>query len=420
MTPLSFRNKIAIVTASALAVSFTLPSVAVRADDASAFLSVMDDYSFSVSGESFDFSDRCHNINILNGSLKNGMDISFYGLNDDGNLAIVYFNTDANQGKGIVASNEGMTYISYANGNCSEYNRGVGTFGLFGFDLVNADSSLEGMMNVFNASLGSFLKGYGATVADYSARCCSSASASAITYVQGQPTSLLLMDDNYITNPDGAATEAFMANEWGIYSGYQVINNVDYNTFCFFGEKNDLYFYGYAPFGSGYQVMTMKGTVSRINARMQSVDLRPVNLAVASDDASQYITKMAGCLMAAQGVSGMNLDTLKLEKSFSLNHFKLSSVIRASTSTASGVLVYSDGKYIGTLKDSNGNTEELSVVLVGSDYLVNAQKTGSFTVSCKNGTGSLAGSNPANAGNEVHKFSLGGLILDWVFSWVWF
>ena len=136
-------------------------------------------YQCTVNGDIFSFYDNVHGISIIDGMLKNGRDISFYGLNNDGNLAVVYYNAIDDEGKSAVISNDSMIYTTYADGGMSEVERSVGTLELFGFDLSNADSSMEGMMKVFNASLGSFIQSYGASIMDYTGLCTNGTSSGA-------------------------------------------------------------------------------------------------------------------------------------------------------------------------------------------------------------------------------------------------
>ncbi len=351
-------------------------------------------YTASVANDIFDFYDYDNGISIIGGTLNNGKDISYYGLNDEGNLATVYYNTEADEGKAVVASNETMTYITYKGGEISEVVRDIGTVDLFGFDMSLADSSLPGMMKVFTASLMSFVQAYSSSAGDYSSVCSSAKAGNSVEYVRGRQTELSLMDDNYITNMDDGSEQAFMANEWGIYSGYQVVDGVDYNTFCFFGGSNDVYYFGYSPDESGCKVLTMKGSVEQISDREKIVSLSPVDMTRASDNASQYITKLGGCLSAAQGMAGTNLDTLKLVKTYKWSRCCLVPVIEASTSTASGTLSYKNGKYSGVIKDSDGNSETLTVSVNCTNFVVNTQTSGIFTVANKCGTGSLKESNP--------------------------
>ena len=389
------KTVIALAVLSLLTSSAAMPLAVSAAENVSnQIIEEISGYSVSVSDDIFDFYDYEHDISIIGGTLNNGKDISYYGLNDEGNLATVYFNTEANEGKGVIASNDNMTYITYDNGEITEVKRDIGTLELFGFDMAGADSSLPGMMKVFTASLGSFVSAYSGTVGDYSAISNYAKASGAVEYVKGNRTSLILMDDNYITNQEGSADETFMANEWGIYSGYQVVNGVDYNTFCFFGSNNDVYFFGYSATGAGYRVLAMKGSVSQIGDREKVVTLSPVDVTRTSDNTSQYITKMAGSLMAAQGAVSTNLDTLKLVKTVKWSKCRLVPVIEASTSTASGTLLYSDGKFTGDITDASGNSDTLSVSVNCVNFIVNAKTTGVFTVANKGGTGSLKESNP--------------------------
>ena len=370
-------------------------------------------YAYTVDGETFSFYDYQHQISITDGTLKNNKDISFYGLNDAGNLAVVYFNVEANEGKSVVAENGSMVYTTYANGETSEVSREVGTTDLFGFDMSFADSSMAGMMKVFNASLGGFLQAYSSSVADYSAISSSGSLSGKVEYVQAKPQKLILMDDNYITNQDGSANEAFLANEWGIYSGYQVLDDADYNSFCFFGTQGDVYYYGYAKTETGYKVVNMKGTVTEVDDRTKQVSLQPVDMRQTSDNASQYITKMASNLMAAQGKTSLNLDTLELYSTYRFVGRRRQYVIEASTSTASGTLVYENGAYTGTLTDENGNTEDLSVKINGWDYVVTSQSSGVFTVERYLGfSSSLADANPAAQDSYYYYY----FPMDWLWG----
>lgn len=346
-------------------------------------------YQCTVNGDIFSFYDNVHGISIIDGMLKNGRDISFYGLNNDGNLAVVYYNAIDDEGKSAVISNDSMIYTTYADGGMSEVERSVGTLELFGFDLSNADSSMEGMMKVFNASLGSFIQSYGASIMDYTGLCTNGTSSGAVQFVKADNVSLTLMDDNYITNSQGSSDETFMANEWGIYSGYRVIDGVDYNTFCFFGNNNDAYFYGYAATESGFKVVNMKGSVSAADSRTKIISFRNIDMSRTSDSASQYITKLAGCLMGAQGYPSLNLDTISLVMSYKLERCRLVPVIVAKTDTAYGILKYSNGVYSGTLKDSNGNSEELSVKANCRSFVVTTKTSGSFTVANRGLFGTL-------------------------------
>lgn len=393
------RNKKMVIAMLALAIaagSGAVPMTVSAANAAGVVSEALGGYTYSVAGDTFDFYDHDNRITILGGVLKGGKDISYYGLNDDGDLATVYFNTQADEGKGVVITNDTMTYITYAGGAMTEVQRDIGTIELFGFDMSLADSSMEGMMKVFNASLGSFVQAYAGTLMDYSSLSSTGNHTGAVEYVKGSKTTLSLMDDNFITNLDGDADEAFLANEWGIYSGYQIVDDVDYNSFCFFGTNNDIYYYGYAKTESGYQVLTMKGTVSDVSDREKTVQLVPVDMTKTSDDASQYITKMASCLMGAQGHTSLNLDTLELKAHEGGKHHK-NARIEVSTSTASGVLAYDaeTDSYVGTIADENGNTEALSIQIKKNTFVVNAQTTGVFTIAKKGCKGSLAAANPA-------------------------
>ncbi len=388
------RMVIALTALSVLAASaMPITASAEEIDVQSQAAEELSGYIASVAGDVFDFYDYSNGISIIGGNLNNGKDISYYGLNDEGNLATVYFNTEADEGKAVVVSNESMTYITYKGGEINEDVREIGTVDLFGFDMSLADSSLPGMMKVFTASLMSFVQAYSSSVGDYSAiSTCSQASGS-VEYVCGKQTTLNLMDDNYITNQDGSE-QTFMANEWGIYSGYQVVDGVDYNTFCFFGNNDDVYYFGYSPTGSGYKVLTLKGSVEQIDERQKLVSLSPVDMTRTSDNSSQYITKLGGCLSAAQGQAVTNLDTLKLVKTYKWSRCCLVPVIEASTSTASGTLSYKNGKFSGVIKDSDGNSETLTVSVNCANFVVNTQTSGVFTVANKCGTGSLKEANP--------------------------
>ncbi len=399
-----------------MAVTMLATTSAVSAAAAETEATASQNYAYTVDGENFSFYDYQHQISITDGTLKNNKDISFYGLNDEGNLAVVYFNVEANEGKSVVAENGSMVYTTYADGEISEVSRNVGTTDLFGFDMSLADSSMAGMMKVFNASLGGFLQVYSSSVADYSAISNFGSLSGNVEYVKAKPQELTLMDDNYITNPDGSADEAFLANEWGIYSGYQVLDDADYNAFCFFGTQGDVYYYGYAKTDSGYKVVNMKGTVTQVDDRTKQVSLQPVDMSRTSDDASQYITKMASNLMAAQGKTSLNLDTLALYMTYQFNGRRRKNVIEASTSTASGTLVYDNGVYTGTLTDENGNTEELSVKATCWEYIITSQTSGTFTLDRYAGfSSSLADSNPAVQYNYYYYY----LPLDWFWNSCW-
>lgn len=352
-------------------------------------------YAYSADGDTFDFYDYTHKITIAGGTLKDGKDISFYGLNDEGNLAVVYFNVEADEGKGVVATNNEMTYVTYSHGEITEYTREIGTTSLFGFDMGLADSSMAGMMKVFNASLGSFLQAYSAEIGAYSAMSSGASASANIEYVKAFNQHLLLIDDNYITNFSCSPDETFMANEWGIYSGYQVVDGIDYNTFCFFGDNNDVYYYGYAKTDDGIRVLNMKGVVYEIDSRTKYILLNPVDMSRNSDNSSQYITKMASCLMAAQGQSSLNLDTLTIMPYVSFRKGRINYSLYAYTSTAEGCLEYADGKFSGEITDENGKSETLSVQAGCRNYVVTSQTAGVFTVA-KNtcGYGSLSNSRP--------------------------
>ncbi|MBR1554978.1 MAG: hypothetical protein IJ644_06240, partial [Oscillospiraceae bacterium] len=280
---------IAMMTISMLAGTSAVSMISSAADTEAADVTAVaaENYAYTVDGDTYSFYDYQHQISIENGALKDGKDISFYGLNDEGNLATVYFNVQADEGMAVVVSNDAMVYITYAGGEMTETERAIGTVDLFGFDMSLADSTMTGMMKVFSASLGSFVQAYGGTLADYSAISGGGALSGAVEYVKAKAQNLILMDDNYITNQAGSANIAFMANEWGIYSGYQVVDGVDYSTFCFFGTQGDVYYYGYAKTESGYKVITMKGTVSEVDDRTKSVSLKPVDMSRTSDNASQ-------------------------------------------------------------------------------------------------------------------------------------
>ncbi|MBE6876310.1 MAG: hypothetical protein E7496_06230 [Ruminococcus sp.] len=379
-----------------------------------------ENYSYTIDGDTYSFYDYQHQISIVDGTLKDGKDISFYGLNDDGNLATVYFNVQADEGMAVVVSNDAMVYINYAGGEITETERTVGTVDLFGFDMSLADSTMTGMMKVFSASLGSFVQAYGSTQADYSAISGGGALSGTVEYVRSRAQNLVLMDDNYITNQAGSANTAFMANEWGIYSGYQVVDGVDYSTFCFFGTQGDVYYYGYAKTESGYKVITMKGTVSEVDDRTKTVALKPVDMSRTSDNASQYITKMASCLMAAQGGTSLNLDTLELYMTYQFTNRGIKPVIEASTSTASGTLAYSNGVYTGTIQDENGNAEELSVKADYWTYVVTSKTSGIFTVDrYRNCSSSLADSNPAAQCYDFYYVLPADWFSFWTPCWSW-
>ncbi len=395
-----FRRSIAVISTICMAATSLIAPLSASAEelvpeaDLTEAVSVSD-YDYSVDGELFDFRDNVHNITIAGGTLKDGKDISFYGLSDNGDLAVVYFNVIANEGKGVVASNDSMVYVTYADGEITEVSRDIGATGLFGFDMGLADPSMAGMMKVFNASLGSFLGAYGAETMDYSSISSSAPLSGKIEYTKGSWSELFLIDDNYITNPDGSANEAFMANEWGIYSGYQVVDGIDYNTFCFFGDSNDVYYYGYAKTETGYKVLNMKGVVYKLDDRTKYILLKPVDMSRTSDDASQYATKMSSCLMAAQGRKSMNLDTLTMYTTYKYEKGWFTPVIVAKTSTASGILTYSGGTFTGDITDADGNTETLSVKSNCTNYVVTSASAGVFTAAkliC--GIASLSESRP--------------------------
>lgn len=380
-----FKKSLAILSTICIAAASAIAPMSANAalvpEDAAVTQSVADTaYNYTVDGDTFSFYDNVHKISIVDGTLKDGKDISFYGLNDEGNLAVVYFNVEANEGKGVVVENDSMVYVTYADGEISEIGRDIGTTSLFGFDMSIADPSMAGMMKVFNASLGSFLGAYGAGTGDYSAICSTGKNSGMIEYVRGQRTELLLKDDNYITNLDWSNNEAFMANEWGIYSGYHVIDGVDYNTFCFFGDSDDVYYYGYAKTETGYKVLNMKGTVRKLNDRTKYISLKNVDMSRACDNSSQYAAKMSSCLMAAQGKKSMNLDTLKLYVTYQYEKGWLVPKVYAKTSTASGYLAYTDGSFAGEIKDADGNTEALTVKLDCRNYIVTSATAGVFTV----------------------------------------
>ena len=361
-------------------------------------------YAYTVNGDSFDFFDYTRSISITGGTLKNGRDISYYGLNDAGNLAVVYFNVEANEGKGVVAANDAMVYVTYANGEITEVERGIGATGLFSFDMSLADPSMAGMMKVFNASLGSFLQAYAAELGAYSAISSGGTDPGAISYVGGTEQHLLLMDDNYITNFAQSSSETFMANEWGIYSGYQVVDGVDYNTFCFFGDQDDVYYFGYAKTETGFQILNMKGNVYRIDDRTQYINLKPVHMNRTTDNASQYITKMGSCLMAAQGRTSLNLDSLRLQPFCQFSKGRFITAIYAYTANASGILNYENGAFTGSISDENGNAEPLTVQMNCKYFTVTSQSSGVFTVArnyC--GYGSLYNARPI-ANNTCYNY----------------
>ena len=413
---------IAMMTISMLAGTSTVSMVS-SASDAEAInedIVAAKNYAYTVDGDTYSFYDYQHQISITDGALKDGKDISFYGLNDEGNLATVYFNVQADEGMAVVVSNDTMVYITYADGETTETERAIGTMNLFGFDMSLADSTMTGMMKVFSASLGSFVQAYGGTMADYSAISGGGALSGAVEYVKTSAQNLVLMDDNYITNQAGSENIAFMANEWGIYSGYQVVDGVDYSTFCFFGTQGDVYYYGYAKTETGYKVITMKGTVSQVDDRTKSVSLKPVDMSRTSDNASQYITKMASCLMAAQGGTSLNLDTLELYMTYQFTNRGIKPVIQASTSTASGTLAYNNGVYTGTIQDENGNAEELSVKADYWTYVVTSKTSGVFTVDgYRNCSSSLADSNPAVQYCDFYYVFPSDWFDFWTSCWSW-
>lgn len=413
---------IAIMTASMLAGTSVLPMIssASDAEENQEEIIASEGYAYTVDGDAYSFYDYQHQISIENGALKDGKDISFYGLNDEGNLATVYFNVQADEGMAVVVSNDAMVYITYADGEMTETERAIGTVDLFGFDMSLADSTMTGMMKVFSASLGSFVQAYGSTQADYSAISGGGALSGAVEYVRPKAQNLILMDDNYITNQAGSANTAFMANEWGIYSGYQVVDGVDYSTFCFFGTQGDVYYYGYAKTASGYKVIAMKGIVSEVDDRTKNVALKPVDMSRTSDNASQYITKMASCLMSAQGAASLNLDTLELSMTYQFTNKGLKPVISASTSTASGTLSYSNGVYTGTIQDENGNAEELSVKADYWTYVVTSKTSGVFTVDrYRNCSSSLADANPATQCYDFYYVFPTDWFSFWSPCWSW-
>lgn len=380
----NFRNSlIAISTICMAAVSAVAPMSASAAQitDSAVSESISDvAYEYTVDGDSFSFYDNVHSISIVDGTLKDGKDISFYGLNDQGDLAVVYFNVQADEGKGVVVTNDSMVYVTYAGGDISEVERNIGANELFNFDMGLADPSMAGMMKVFNASLGSFLGAYGTEAADYSSISSGASLTGKVEYVRGSHTDLILKDDNFITNLSWSGDEAFMANEWGIYSGYNVVNGVDYNTFCFFGDSNDVYYYGYAKTDSGYKVLNMKGTVCQIDDRTKYISLNPVDMSRTSDNASQYATKMSSCLMAAQGAKSMNLDSLTLYVSYKVEKCRIVPQLYAGTSTASGFLKYDNGVFTGDITDADGNSETLSVKMDCRNFVVTSKSAGVFTV----------------------------------------
>lgn len=409
------RNMLTAVLALTM-LTATVASVPAFADDVNE--APDGNYSYTVDGDTFSFYDYQHQITIENGTLKNEKDISFYGLNDEGNLAVVYFNVQANEGKSLVAENGSMVYITYSDGEITEVERNVGTTDLFGFDMSLADSSMAGMMKVFNASLGGFLQAYSTTQADYSAISSFDSLSGKVEYVQTRPQKLILKDDNYITNQDNSANEAFLANEWGIYSGYQVLDGTDYSSFCFFGTDGDVYYYGYAMTDTGFKVVSMKGTVSQKDDRTKIVSLKPVTLSRTSDDASQYMTKMSSNLMGAQGKTTLNLDTLELFTTYKFTGRRFQNVIEASTSTASGTLVYNNGVYTGKITDANGNEEELSVTLSYRNYIVTSQTAGVFTVErYRTFSSSLADSNPSVQYENCYYYAPTSWFGDWSSLW---
>lgn len=348
---------------------------------------VMSGYNVDINGDTFTFNDYDNGISIVNGTLKNGKDISYYGLNNDGNLATVYYNAVADEGKAVVITNDSMKYIYYSNGSIKEVDRAIGTLGLFNFDLSVADSSMAGMMKVFNASLFSFMQSYQSSLADYSAISNYSNPSGKVEYVRGPRTmTLSLYDDNYMTNNTNN-DEAFMANEWGIYTGYQVYKGVDYATFCFFGDSGDVYYFGYAITENGYKVLALKGNVAQVNDRTKTVKLSPVDLTRTSDDASQYVCKMMSSLLGAQMKTSLNLDTIEITPK--------RGALSVKTSTASGTLSYSKGVYTGDITDANGNSETLTIKRgYYGKYIVTSQTSGTFTVDSTFGYGSLADDKP--------------------------
>lgn len=378
------KNSLIVISSlcmAAISIAAPMSANAAEISDSSVSESISDAaYEYTVDGDTFSFYDNVHSISIVDGTLKDGKDISFYGLNEQGDLAVVYFNVLADEGKGVVVTNDSMVYVTYAGGNISEVERDIGATSLFGFDMSLADPSMAGMMKVFNASLGSFLGAYGTEAADYSSISSGASLTGKVEYVKGSHTDLILKDDNFITNLNWSGDEAFMANEWGIYSGYNVVNGVDYNTFCFFGDSNDVYYYGYAKTDSGYQVLNMKGTVRKIDDRTKYISLNPVDMSRTSDDASQYATKMSSCLMAAQGAKSMNLDSLTLYMSYKCERGWLVPQLYAGTSTASGFLKYDNGTFTGEITDADGNTETLSVKANCRDFVVTSKSAGVFTV----------------------------------------
>ncbi|MBR1554348.1 MAG: hypothetical protein IJ644_03020, partial [Oscillospiraceae bacterium] len=136
--------------------------------------------------------------------------------------------------------------------------------------------------------------------------------------------------------------------------------------------------------------------------------------------ASQYITKMASCLMAAQGGTSLNLDTLELYMTYQFTNRGIKPVIEASTSTASGTLSYNNGVYTGTIQDENGNAEELSVKADYWTYVVTSKTSGIFTVDrYRNCSSSLADSNPAVQCYDFYYVLPSDWFDFWASCWSW-
>lgn len=453
----TFMRKSRKIVISVLAVSLLGSMVAMPAAAAdiaemnggSLLTEVSSGYSFSLADGTFDFCDHIHKITIDGSKIANaidlrfdGRDISYYGLNDDGALAIVYFNTEADEGRGLIAGTDSMTYITYQNGSMTEVTREIGTAGLFGFDMANADSSLEGMMNVFNGSLFSFVGAFGTVSADYSAVCGGSAASGKAAYVKSERQKFMLVDDNYITNEAGSRNEAFFANEMGIYSGYEVVDGVDYNVFCFFGSNDDVYYFAYGLTDDGYRVMTMKGTAEQQNERVKKVRLENVDITKASDSASQYMMKMAACLAAAQGGASMGLDTMQIQQTVLWKRFCLVPALEVKTAFASGTLTLdcAKGVYSGSISDENGNAQSLSIALQGKNYVITAESVGTYTIANQCGYGSLKAANPSKAKHTspcckssewwLHSWNAGSnwfgnwnyhnCPCNWFWGWFWF
>ena len=89
----NFKNSLIAISAICMAaVSAVAPmsASAAQTTDSAVSESISDvAYEYTVDGDSFSFYDNVHSISIVDGTLKDGKDISFYGLNEQGDLAVV-------------------------------------------------------------------------------------------------------------------------------------------------------------------------------------------------------------------------------------------------------------------------------------------------------------------------------------------